>query len=1084
MILSKSADELYVYMDVGRYASKHIFRWARDQEWPPGTELEDFNDYHVTLLYCPYGYQTFHKASWVNPDIEKTEVTVTGFENFGPDEDGRFAYVLILDGPEIRDLGEKLQKIAASMGIIDTHFGSYTPHVTIGYGPYPVIWTSLPGITMDIGPSTVGQPRVRDSFITSGLNEHFFHYHPFTGLPCNCFWGNYRERHKHRLAGQNLNQAIKVHRKWLESPEGEKALEYLTEHLPPEYDSLAPYIAQHMRKGDVYLHDYGNGPELLYSTPDGIRKEINLPKWHQWFEARQHPTRRGINVMDKTFSPVNFAAQVDKHQQDLQDREKRNRWIKRYAPSANIVHNFGPEAGKYNGWKVAHLDREQAEGESEALSHCIGRDDQPYRHNIDQGIIDAYSLRDREGYPHVTWHINPSGETIGHMQGKSGYPNEEYRNLISLFNKTKGLPDEESDYEEELEPERWGRYELPEAANQYEYVNGVDVPYDDEEFVGPDTEITAGPPDWDAIAEDYLTGGPETGFLKALRERGHGALFGDRLRNYYQGEYLDNPDARMAIRDFNSQRLAPEIPVQNKVGGMEEYTHTVTPHTEHLYDINWRDIAHDYVANHNYLPVHRQNFMTALDQNDPYHKVMMQSTLQNMTPRPELDSAINLWNETYPEHNIQQHNPNQMSLFSRIGNQLHRASSAGAGLSSIVATARQMLQSARYPDDDLSVQAALEAWQALYPSDQVQAESLLVTSMWDYDSEFEHLVDKYSPYGLSCLYDESPETVDISHIEVDPRQRNQGIGSRFMREAYDYAQKNGKQLQVSRVDNVPFFSKFPFLEQADDKRFVTAAWDGAIPGYSGSPSAAQHSAQAPMPYDSELLSRPLDNLSPNPYAGVHQSLIQEGDPQLYVKPESVSDFHNDSPIRERAAYVLGHAMGINVPPAVVRRASVPLQNRDGRRDAYISVHAGIPDAQTIGAHLADQDIFEASSEGKDFMDANVEKRRQLALLDQVIGNPDRHTENVLINNKGEWIPIDHGGAFGPTGLIRDWGFNYQDFNDQPLTPEELARVQQAADAMRDPRHQKLFERSELNPEYLRQRIDYLLQNKAFIPARG
>ena len=96
-------------------------------------------------------------------------------------------------------------------------------------------------------------------------------------------------------------------------------------------------------------------------------------------------------------------------------------------------------------------DSDEAAAESAALNHCIGNDEQPYKYNIDQGNIKAYSLRDPQGYPHVSWHINPSGEDIGHMQGKSGYPKEDYRNLISQFNRAAGLPDEESRNEEALE---------------------------------------------------------------------------------------------------------------------------------------------------------------------------------------------------------------------------------------------------------------------------------------------------------------------------------------------------------------------------------------------------------------------------------------------------------------------------------------------------------------------------------------------------------------------------------------------------------------------------------------------------------
>jgi hypothetical protein len=91
--------------------------------------------------------------------------------------------------------------------------------------------------------------------------------------------------------------------------------------------------------------------------------------------------------------------------------------------------------------------------------------------------------------------------------------------------------------------------------------------------------------------------------------------------------------------------------------------------------------------------------------------------------------------------------------------------------------------------------------------------------------------------------------------------------------------------------------------------------------------------------------------------------------------------------REAAAYLIDKAMGhiAGAPPTVQRK----LGGEDGALMAFVG------DAMTANQR--------AVPAGKD--------NDQLALFDNVIGNTDRHTGNLLVTNNGKLVPIDHGLAF-------------------------------------------------------------------------
>jgi len=98
---------------------------------------------------------------------------------------------------------------------------------------------------------------------------------------------------------------------------------------------------------------------------------------------------------------------------------------------------------KYKGWRAVQITTaESARLETAILGHCIGSDEQPYVYGIAEEKLECFSLRDPDGIPKATWNWNPEDNSLGHIQGRSGYPKEEWRELISAFNNFTGRDDD------------------------------------------------------------------------------------------------------------------------------------------------------------------------------------------------------------------------------------------------------------------------------------------------------------------------------------------------------------------------------------------------------------------------------------------------------------------------------------------------------------------------------------------------------------------------------------------------------------------------------------------------------------------
>jgi hypothetical protein len=249
-----------------------------------------------------------------------------------------------------------------------------------------------------------------------------------------------------------------------------------------------------------------------------------------------------INVMD--MNPVAITAYADAHQRYVEHMEELRK-IKEYyqeEEEPDVVHRFQDPA--YEGWTVVELDDgddEQLTRESQVLKHCIGESDSPnYREAIISGNIRAFSLRDPDNIPKVTWHFNPDG-SFAHIQGRTGASSEavaEFRPLVSEFNRIKGLDDDnggvgtEQPLDEYGEPEdtyeTLDELELWEATSMNDVIEQYDDPWsaasnqvaemegaDNQEYrLSDDAAIHRGGYDWDEIASDFFEGGDVRNYMR------------------------------------------------------------------------------------------------------------------------------------------------------------------------------------------------------------------------------------------------------------------------------------------------------------------------------------------------------------------------------------------------------------------------------------------------------------------------------------------------------------------------------------------------------------------------------------------
>jgi hypothetical protein len=289
-----------------------------------------------------------------------------------------------------------------------------------------------------------------------------------------------------------INKVLKAPDKALQTPEGEAFRKYLAEHLPEEHESLAPYLAHRFKHGDIRLVDEPHqwDPEATGVEPpkqlqwwdvsdahpkDRFNQAWNdlpskgtdrwlqektdaenrtfhtldpseLARWHAWYEAKQHPLRKGVNIMDKDFSPANLDELARKHQIDIRKQKE----VEQYRNMGQTVHEFpahpGGDTGKID-WDAAEKNEsngaqnmpEPEEGMTQTrMNHLRGLEDYGHVGDYNEDDEDEMALKSlREKYPLLTpprqkgWHIKElrnaedaaaEGNMMGHCFGSEEQP--------------------------------------------------------------------------------------------------------------------------------------------------------------------------------------------------------------------------------------------------------------------------------------------------------------------------------------------------------------------------------------------------------------------------------------------------------------------------------------------------------------------------------------------------------------------------------------------------------------------------------------------------------------------------------------
>lgn len=367
------------------------------------------------------------------------------------------------------------------------------------------------------------------------------HYHPHSGRPCNCRYGGGEGNQRYAFVVEaadtdtELRKLRKNPDKKLNTPEGQDFLDRLEREMGahpsgPHVKGLVPWLAHRWKKGDVMVlpqeYNPGGRNELQIVTmhphaegypPISEPVSNKLPELTNWFNAAQHPLRRGFNVMEHDTPTVLNRAR--EHAHEMEKEAKRQRLISGGLSEHEVEHEFP------DGWKIVRpTTREALEAEGQAMDHCIGRDDQPspnmtYKDGLEQGLITPYSLRDPKGWPHLTFHTDSEGN-LCQMHGYQDHneAKQKYRGRADTWLKSQGI-----DHDYEVGDDNWSNtvedrdVSYPQATTLQEYydIHGDGDPYDyldydDQDWVsrysdqyGDMPDIGYQEPHWEGIAKDF-----------------------------------------------------------------------------------------------------------------------------------------------------------------------------------------------------------------------------------------------------------------------------------------------------------------------------------------------------------------------------------------------------------------------------------------------------------------------------------------------------------------------------------------------------------------------------------------------------
>lgn len=443
-------------------------------------------------------------------------------------------------------------------------------------------------------------PRNPERQWSSSIAPH--HFNSWTGRPCSCSWGLRKGRHLRPVAGravyagQNLNKVLKAPDKAYRTPEGAQFREALASTISqyPDADGLAPYLANRWKRGEIQ-HDPQDGslwapnwrtgrpiPEWDNEQRLGWgRLSAQLPQWAQWYNARQHPSRRGVNVMDPGFNINTLRSRVNEHQEDLERQVQ----IQQELQHGEVVHKFP------NGWHVRHLTAPGTDtwsalrGEGQAMNHCIGNDDQPYQECARDGAIEVYSLRDHKGWPHGTWHMN-SDQTVAEVNGHNDnrLSPEQHDMYVEWCDKNGVNPDpvghqEGGGYDEEVHIA--GPEDVSEYIDLYDNGDWSNY-YPSDANVGENTAVHIGEPNYSSVVSNLFQGSdPQAKIYNKVHPTARQTLFDTALDQRHVEKFHD---------EVNSYPIDEPWEKEIQDEWNQRYMRHVHPYTgEFTYPRNWTD---------------------------------------------------------------------------------------------------------------------------------------------------------------------------------------------------------------------------------------------------------------------------------------------------------------------------------------------------------------------------------------------------------------------------------------------------------------------------------------------------------------
>ena len=500
-----------------------------------------------------------------------------------------------------------------------------------------------------------------------------------------------------------------THRK---NEEAEQASMGETEQHEEEFNEKQPPGEEFRLKPLTLTRRYT--PQLLASTEDRYFTPLAdhvLANWNNWYEARQHPLRQGVNVLEGAWTPQKMQERARLHSEEV----RRDQEAEEFSHSGQVVHKFPPvhggevkgidwdsvrenEPGTYqrgvyeepserarelmglekeqnegaeiasphniqelqslremypmtsrprkSGWHIKQLQSaEDLRAEGTMMGHCIGNDEK-YGNCLENGLIDAYSLRDPKGRPHVTWHYNSDGSLAEMFGPNDDNVKPEYQDMLNEWgaqeNRDADRGEAVGHQEEDPEEDRELPYvEFPSAGDmneytQYHHPDGryMEVEHEDEEGrePGENTEYSWQEPEWESVAPDYADSykrvyhapegvGPEhirleqervdrgfnqqqKEFFESIKHQGHQSEMQEALQNHINesygengelmegGEKPDNDHVRN-VQSWNEAFPSWEVNIPQALpeeGYLGPYRHeppapgVVWPHTPHLYD--------------------------------------------------------------------------------------------------------------------------------------------------------------------------------------------------------------------------------------------------------------------------------------------------------------------------------------------------------------------------------------------------------------------------------------------------------------------------------------------------------------------